>query len=195
MILHCFLSLFTIYSNPKDSCLEMVKIYKNYQDFSNEKFHDKLCLDDKKNKISINYNFITLRLGNIRHTYSNDEIWGYQKGNEIFRFYNQGIFWEDYEYVRVLEKDKSGLVIYSKKERYYSSFNSREHYFYSKNLESPIKKLSLKNLKEDYQNSDFIRQILLLDNLMEKDNNGNYIIDELYKNITGNRIWVFAEIS
>ncbi|WP_295220892.1 hypothetical protein [uncultured Chryseobacterium sp.] len=152
-------------------------------------------MGDKKNKISINYNFITLRLGNIRHAYSNDEIWGYQKGNEIFRFYNQGIFWEDYEYVRVLENDKSGLVIYSKKERYYSSFNSREHYFYSKNLESPIKKLSLKNLKEDYQNSDFIRQILLLDNLMEKDNNGNYIIDELYKNITGNRIWVFAEIS
>lgn len=79
MILHCILSLFSIYSNPKDSCVDALKIFRTYQDFSNKKFNDVLCPDDKKNKVRINYNFIILKQGNIRHTYPNSEVWATKK--------------------------------------------------------------------------------------------------------------------
>jgi hypothetical protein len=181
MILHYILSLFSVCSSPKDSCIETVKIFRTYKDFASKKSNDNLCLDNKKNKVRINYNFITLKKGNSKNTYSNSQLWGYQNANEIFRLYDPGTSWGDYGYVRVLENDQSGLVIYSKKERYYSSFGTREHFFYSKDLESTIKKLSFENLKADYQNPDFIQQISLMDNLTEKDNDGNYKIYKIYR--------------
>ncbi len=159
-------------------CMDYVKLYKSYGEFSEGKFIDSICLTGKKNKFSVYYNKLTLKHGQQKSKFPNGSLWGYQRGNDLFRYFNKGTTFGTYGYHKII--GSNGLIIYSKYERGGYRYASRTYYFYSKNLNAPLEKLTIKNIESDFSNTSFISEVKALKNLTESDSKGNLMINVIY---------------
>lgn len=161
-----FLCTGSIFSQPESDSSATIRLFKDYQDYLAASPLDTISLEEG-NKLSIGYNTLVIKQGNQKRKYNHGSLWGYQNENDLYRFYDQGTAFGLYGYYKVIDQD--GLVLYSKKESGgYRMSSTYVNYYYSKDLTSPIKKLSIKNLKMDFLNLAFIAEIKGLENL-EKD--------------------------
>lgn len=162
-----------------ENCIESIKLYTTYKNYENNQTNDSICLSGKSKKFSIFYNKLVLKDGQNKRKYAHGSLWGYQKGNDLFRYFDKNATFGTYGYHKVI--DTEGLIIYSKKEsggyRMSSTYNV---YFYSNDLNSPLKKLTVKNLEADYPNPDFINGLKNLKSLPDKGINSNTMINDIY---------------
>ncbi|MCT4317804.1 hypothetical protein CMT34_17435 [Elizabethkingia anophelis] len=162
------------------NCLEAATIYQSYRDYLNGRPVDSTCLSNKGNNISIFYNKLTLKDGKLKRKYKHGSLWGYKKGNDVFRYYDKASTFGTYGYHKII--DQNGLVIYSKKESGgYRMSSTYTVHFYSKDLDSPLKKLTIKNLKTDFPDPSFIAELEKLKSLTEKDDNAGFEINNIYR--------------
>lgn len=179
--------LFMAFLNPakaesqtgtSEYCTDNVKLYRSYSEYSEGKFIDSMCLSDKKNKFSVYYNKLILKDGQQKSKFSNGSLWGYQRGENVFRYFDKGTTFGTYGYHKII--GSSGLVIYSKYERGGYRYASRTYYFYSKDLNAPLERLSVKNLEKDFSNPSFISEVKALKSLTESDSKGSLMINVIY---------------
>lgn len=163
-----------------ENCVEKIKLYTTYQDFRSSTTTDSVCLSVKNNKFSVFYNKLTLKDGGKKRKYAHGSLWAYQRGDDVYRYFDEATTFGTYGYHKIL--DQSGLIIYSKKESCgYRMSSTCTYYFYSKDLQSPLKKLNLKNLKKDFPNASFIAEAEKLEELTERDEkSGNFKINNVY---------------
>ncbi len=148
---HLFISflLFSFYSFSQKKEIGVFLSYSDYQEntlsFSNK--------GSKNYKLRIHpifkTSFITIQKDKETFNHKKDSIYGYQKGEEAFRFYNQS----EYKIVQSL----NDFFIYSKLSFPKGKGSIQEtHYFFSKETNSPIFKLTRMNLKTSFpKNSKF----------------------------------------
>ncbi|AZA84117.1 hypothetical protein ACR78Z_04035 [Sphingobacterium thalpophilum] len=159
-------------------CMDNVKLYRSYSEYSEGKFIDSICLSGKKHKFSVYYNKLTLKHGQQKQKYPHGSLWGYERGKDVFRYFNKGTTFGTYGYHKIIVS--SGLIIYSKYERGGYRYASRTYYFYSKDINAPLERLSVKNLEKDFSNPWFIKEVKALKSLTESDNDGNLLISAIY---------------
>ncbi len=161
------------------SCSEIGGVYKSYESFTKHNLDDSICLDIKKNKIITKFYKLIVKEGDHRRSYKNMNLWGYREGNDLYRFFDDHSFFGDFFYIKVL--DYNGLILYSKEEADNTKISgAKVNFFYSLDLKSPIKKLNIKNLTNDFSNTQFIEEISNLNELYAKNNNGIFKINILY---------------
>ncbi|MGJ1361135.1 hypothetical protein ACR79B_07390 [Sphingobacterium spiritivorum] len=165
-------------TRASEYCTDIVKLYKTYSEYSEGKFDDSICLTDKKHKFSVYYNKLTLKHGQQKSKFPHGSLWGYQRGNDLFRYFNKGTTFGTYGYHKII--GSNGLIIYSKYERGGYRYASRTYYFYSKDLNSPLEKLTIKNLEREFPNASFISEVKALKSLTESDSMGNLMINVVY---------------
>jgi len=102
-------------------------------------------------------------------------IYGFSECGSVYRYYPGGKEWNAQEdYYRI--EEVGGLMIYS------SVFVSGDEIFYSTSLTSSIRRLTFRNLKEDFWNyPDFIAKVEKMKlRIADRDDNG-FIIMDLYE--------------
>lgn len=159
-------------------CRDNVKLYKSYSEYREGKFIDSICLSVKKHKFRVYYNKLTLKHGQQKSKFTHGSLWGYQRGENVFRYFDKGTIFGTYGYHKII--GNSGLIIYSKYERGGYRYASRTYYFYSKDLNTPLEKLSVKNLEKNFNNPSFISEVKALKSLTKSDSKGNLIINTIY---------------
>lgn len=179
MFLILLIPIFT-FSQVKDvvKCNEGIKLYKSFIDYSNNISIDSICVSDKRQKFSIFYNKLTLKEGQQKRKYANGSLWGYKRGNVTFRYFDKGTTFGTYGYHKVI--DHQGLIIYSKYERGGYKVPSHTYYFYSKDLNTPLERLTLKNIERDFPDSLFTIEVKKLVSLIELDSIGGLRINRIY---------------
>ena len=102
-------------------------------------------------------------------------IYGFSECGSIYRYYPGGKELNAQEDFYKIE-EAGGLIIYS------SVFVSGDEIFYSTNLTSSIRRLTLRNLKEDFWNyPDFITKVEKMKlRMADRDDNG-FLILNLYE--------------
>lgn len=165
-------------TRASEYCTDNVKLYKSYSEYSEGKFIDSICLSVKKHKFSVYYNKLVLKDGQQKSKFSNGSLWGYQRGENVFRYFDKGTTFGTYGYHKII--GSNGLIIYSKYERGGYRYASRTYYFYSKDLNAPLERLSVKNLEKDFSNPSFISEVKALKSLTESDSKDNLMINIIY---------------
>lgn len=154
------LSLFIILiskSNIYCQCSKNGGIFYSIESYNARKFDDSLCLDNPKNKIyEGSFNRLVLKsIDRTKKKYKYGEIFAYQKGNKLFVFQKQDKALDDYGFFPIM--DTTGLIIYSRKESRYRGTSLS--FYYSIEIGARIKRLSIKNIKQDFDNDEFIKEI------------------------------------
>ncbi|MDV4069976.1 hypothetical protein CMT34_17440 [Elizabethkingia anophelis] len=186
-----FLFLISLYptlalGQPKNTdCVESVNLYQTYQNYTEGDSIDSICLSDKKNKILVFYNKLVLKeLGKKNRKFPHGSIWGYKKGSDLFRYFDAGTMFGTYGFHQVVGQNH-GLIIYVKKENcgYVGAVSTStcSYYFYSKDLTTSLKKLTVENLETDYPNPSFLEEVKGLKSLKEKGANSALKINQIYK--------------
>ncbi|GGE19054.1 MULTISPECIES: hypothetical protein [Sphingobacterium] len=165
-------------TRASEYCTDNVKLYKSYSEYSEGKFIDSICLSVRKHKFSVYYNKLILKDEQQKSKFSHGSLWGYQRGEDVFRYFDKGTTFGTYGYHKII--GSNGLIIYSKYERGGYRYASRTYYFYSKDLNSPLERLSVKNLEKDFSNPSFISEVKALKSLTESDSKGNLMINVIY---------------
>jgi len=113
------------------------------------------------------------------HKFPAGSIYGYYQCGRIYRYSRGGSLYSIEDFYRI--EEVGSLVIYT------SVFNSGSEYFYSKDLNSPIRRLNLWNLKEDFPNQhNFIHKAEKLKRngvhggLAMQNSQGKFIINDIY---------------
>jgi hypothetical protein len=102
-------------------------------------------------------------------------IYGFSECGSVYRYYSGGKELNAQEDFYKIE-EAGGLVIYS------SVFVSGDEIFYSTNLTSSIRRLTLRNLKEDFWNHpDFIAKVEKMKSRIADRNDNGFIIMDLYE--------------
>lgn len=143
--------------NEIESCKDSVKTFRTYENYTQNKFEDSLCLSVKKNKFFVNNQKLVLKENGKKTKYLAGSLWGYSKGNALFRYYEEDVFFANYGYFEVINQD--GFIMYAREEIISNLVIYSRFYYYSTNLTSPLKTLSLKNLQIDFPNESFIREV------------------------------------
>lgn len=180
MLLMAFLKPAKAESKTRASeyCTDNVKLYKSYSEYSEGKFIDSICLSVKKHKFRVYYNKLVLKDGQQKSKFLHGSLWGYQRGDDVFRYFNKGTTFGTYGYHKII--GSNGFIIYSKYERGGYRYASRTYYFYSKDLNAPLERLSVKKLEKDFSNSSFISEVKALKSLTQSDSKGNLMINIIY---------------
>ncbi|OJV55613.1 Uncharacterised protein [Sphingobacterium thalpophilum] len=161
------------------NCIESIKLYTSFKNYENNQANDSICLSGKSKKFSIFYNKLVLKDGQNKRKYAHGSLWGYQKGNDLFRYFDKTTTFGTYGYHKII--DTAGLIIYSKKESGgYRMSSTYKLYFYSKDLNSPLKKLTIKNLEADFPNPEFIAELKKLKKLSVTQADSNLKINDIY---------------
>ena len=170
-----FLFVLPAHSQKTDSCFAGVFITQD--DFINNHLSYKINTADKDYKLSFSFpaDFtLTLKIMTPDTTFkfTPGTIYGFSECGSVYRFYPGGKELNAQEDFYKIE-EAGGLIIYS------SVFVSGDEIFYSTSLTSPIRRLVLRNLKEDFGNyPDFIAKIEKMKRrLSDRDENGFIIID------------------
>jgi hypothetical protein len=171
-----------VYSQSADSCV--AGVYLTQEDFVNNHLSHQINTNRKGNKLDFTFPAdltLAVKLVTPDTTLKFDAgtIYGYSDCGKIFRYYHGGKelnAQEDYYQL----KEAGGMIIYS------SAFVSGEEIFYSLTLTSPIHRLTIENLKQDFKSyPNFIEVAKKLnqkpaDGLSTKDENDKYEINILY---------------
>src|SRR5690606_8414245 len=161
-------------------CIKKGGIYLTSKDFANNTFTDSVCLDNEKNKIVLRGpgNTVVIISENEKRKYDEGKIYGFSDGEKKHRYYYDGAF-SSFGYYSIA--DTNGLIIYHKRGTSMTpdAFSSY-YYFYSIGYDIPMKSLTLKNLKKDFDNKKFIKEVETLKDLAEKMEN-SFKINLLYK--------------
>jgi hypothetical protein len=166
------------HSQKKDSCF--AGAYITQDDFINNDLSYKINTADKGYKLSFTFpaDFtLTLKIMTPDSTFkfAPGTIYGFSECGSVYRYYPGGKELNAQEDFYKIE-EAGGLIIYS------SVFVSGDEIFYSTNLTSSIRRLTLRNLKEDFWNyPDFIAKVEKIKRrLAERDDNG-FLIMDLYE--------------
>ena len=166
------------HSQKTDSCFAGVFITQD--DFINNHLSYKINTAVKDYKLSFTFpaDFtLTLKIMTPDTTFKfvPGTIYGFSECGSVYRYYPGGKEWNAQEdYYRI--EEAGGLIIYS------SVFVSGDEIFYSTSLTSSIRRLTFRNLKEDFWNyPDFIAKAeKMKQRLADRDDNG-FIIMDLYE--------------
>ena len=175
------------FSQEEDSCY--AGVYLTQDDFINNRLSHTINTGVKGNKLDFSFPAdLTLAVKLITQDttlkFEAGSIYGFNDCKKVFRYFRGGKdlkAQEDYYRVEEIE----GLVIYS------SAFVSGEEIFYSLDLSSPIHRLTLKDLKRDFEEYPaFIEAAKKLnadpgEGLAARDEQGNYRINVLYRELAG----------
>jgi len=186
--LACLFLLHTGYSQKQDSCISGVYITK--EDFSHNHLSHKINTGEKGTKLEFSFPAdLTLAVKIITPDttlkFEAGSIYGFNDCGKVFRYFRGGKelnAQEDYYKV----EEVGGLVIYS------SAFVSDEEIFYSLSYDSPIHRITMENLKDDFKNyPDFIEAAKKLssqpgDGLATRDEKGHFKINILYHDLVKN---------
>ena len=140
-----------------EPCQESIKTFSTYENYRQNKFEDSLCLSVKKNKFFVNSQKLVLKENGKKTKYLGGSLWGYTKGNALFRYYEEDIFFANYGYFEVI--NQNGFILYAREEIISNLIIYSRFYYYSTNLTSPLKTLSIKNLQIDFPNEAFISEV------------------------------------
>ena len=170
-----FLFVLPAHSQKTDSCFAGVFITQ--ADFINNHLSYKINTADKDYKLSFSFpaDFtLTLKIMTPDTTlkFAPGTIYGFSECGSVYRFYPGGKELNAQEDFYKIE-EAGGLIIYS------SVFVSGDEIFYSTSLTSSIRRLILRNLKEDFSDyPDFIAKVEKMKRrLSDRDENGFIIID------------------
>jgi len=173
-----FLFILPAYSQKIDSCFAGVFITQD--DFLNNRLSHKINTAAKDYKLGFTFpaDFtLTLKIKTPDSTFKfvPGSIYGFSECGRVYRFYPGGKEWNAQEdFYKIEEAD--GLILYS------SVFVSGDEIFYSTSLTSTIRRLTLKNLKEDFWNyPNFIGKVEKIKmRLADRDENG-FLVMHLYE--------------
>ena len=166
------------HSQKTDSCFAGVFITQD--DFINNDLSYKINTAVKDYKLSFTFpaDFtLTLKIMTPDTTFkfAPGTIYGFSECGRVYRYYPGGKELNAQEDFYKIE-EAGGLIIYS------SVFVSGDEIFYSTSLTSSIRRLTLRNLKEDFWNyPDFIAKVEKMKlRIADRDDNG-FIIMDLYE--------------
>ena len=166
------------YSQKTDSCFAGVFITQD--DFVNNHLSYKINTAAKDYKLSFTFpaDFtLTLKIvtPDTIFKFAPGTIYGFSECGRVYRYYPGGKELNAQEDFYKIE-EAGGLIIYS------SAFVSGDEIFYSMSLTSSIRRLTLRNLKEDFRNyPDFIEKVEKMKlRLADRDDNG-FLIMDLYE--------------
>jgi hypothetical protein len=132
-------------------------VFKNYSDYLNGKFCDSVPINMDKNKIYIgSFDRLIVKTPERKSVYKLGSVYGYFDGINLHRYRITNSNWDDFGYFTV--RDTNGLILYSQYQFGYKGTQSTGFY-YSKTLNSEIKALSYKNLKQDFSDTEFPKTI------------------------------------
>ena len=170
-----FLSIVLVHSQQTDSCTAGVFI--NQHDFINNDLAYKINTADKDYKLSFTFpaDFtLTLKIMTPDTTFKfpPGTIYGFSECGSIYRYYPGGKELNAQEDFYKIE-EAGGMIIYS------SVFVSGDEIYYSTSLTSSIRRLTLRNLKENFGNyPDFIAELEKKKRrLAERDESGFLILN------------------
>jgi hypothetical protein len=170
------------HSQIKEPCFAGVFITED--DFINNHLSYKINTALKDYKLSFNFpaDFtLTLKVMTPDTTFkfAPGTIYGFSECGSVYRYYPGGKELNAQEDFYKIE-DAGGLIIYS------SVFVSGDEIFYSTSLTSSIRRLTLRNLKEDFRNyPDFIAKVEKMKlRIADRDDNG-FIIMDIYEESVG----------
>jgi hypothetical protein len=173
-----FLFILPAHSQKIDSCFAGVFITQD--DFVSNRLSYKINTAVKDHKLGFTFpaDFtLTLKIKTPDSTFKfvPGSIYGFSECGHVYRFYPGGKEWNAQEDFYKIE-EAGGLILYS------SVFVSGDEIFYSTSLTSIIRRLTLKNLKEDFWNyPDFIGKVEKMKRrLADRDENG-FLVMDLYK--------------
>jgi hypothetical protein len=182
-LLSFLLSLYPTFILAQDSsnCSEKLKLFSSYQLYLNNKPVDSICLSNSQNRLNKYWGRIVIKEKDQKRKYIHGELWGFQQGEKLFRYFDEGKKWGGaYGYLELIEA--SGIYVFAFREKYsYFKGTYKTHYYYSKDLESTLKKLTVENLETDYPNPSFLEEVKGLKSLEEKDTNSALKINQIYK--------------
>jgi|GEM_PF-3810217 len=152
---------------PAD-CKNQGGVYKTYQDFKQDKLSNVVCLELSANRIYKSpTDKIVIKSDATTVKYKSGEIFAYFDGSKLYRFHDRIRGEASKGYFQIV--DSSGLILYSRKSRSYNHTVTR--YYYSKTMESSVRKINLKNMGNDFPDSLFLKEIAeAVDQLQIKDN-------------------------
>lgn len=152
---HLFIS-FLVISFLSFSQNKEIGIYLSYSDYLNKtlSFSNK---ESKKYKLTIHpifkTSFITVHKDKETWNFKKDSIFGYQKGDESFRFY----LISEYKIIQSF----NDFFIYSKLSFPKGKGSLQEtHYYFSKERNSPILELTRMNLKTSFSTNSSLHDLL-----------------------------------
>lgn len=145
-------------------CKKWGGIYKTSNSYLQKQPSDSVCLEQKGNSIyQGSLNKIVIKSGKEKTTFNPGDVFAYFDGDNTYRYFETTGVMSPYGYFKI--EDTLGLTIYSQKHRSYRH-SSTVHY-YSKDINSTIKLLTVSNLEQDFKNEDFINDIKKLKTLTE----------------------------
>lgn len=166
------------HSQKTDSCF--AGVFVTQDDFINNHLSYRINTDVKDHKLSFTFpaDFtLTLKIMTPDTTFKfvPGTIYGFYECGSVYRYYPGEMELNAQEDFYKIE-EAGGLIIYS------SVFVSGDEIFYSKSLTSSIRRLTLRNLKEDFRNyPDFIEKVeKMRQRLADRDEHG-FLIMDLYE--------------
>ncbi len=170
------------HSQRKDSCV--VGVFITQDDFINNHLAYKINTAVKDYKLSFTFpaDFtLTLKIMTPDTTYkfAPGTIYGFSECGSVYRYYPGGKELNAQEDFYKIEQ-AGGFILYS------SVFVSGDEIFYSMSLTASIRRLTLRNLKEDFWNyPDFIAKIEKMKlRLADRDDNGFLIMDHYEESVS-----------
>lgn len=141
---------------PGQKCEKWGGIYSSQEAYLNGSLSDSLCLGEKNNGISLgSFDRLVLKSGKDKKTIAAGAAYGYFDGASKYRYAEMSAAEGSSGYFKV--SSASGIVIYSKHSRSYQ--HSTTTFYYSKTATDTIRMLTINNLKDDFSNQEFIREI------------------------------------
>lgn len=156
---------FSITEKQSTECKKWGGVYKTPNSYLQKQLSDSVCLAQKGNSIyQGSLNKIVIKSGKEKSTFNPGDIFAYFDGENSYRYFETTGAMSPYGYFKI--EDTLGLTIYSQKHRSYR--HSSTAYYYSKDINSTIKLLTVSNLEQDFKNDEFINEIKKLKNLTDK---------------------------
>jgi len=149
--IHAYLS-----ESPRDE-QQWLGVYKSYEDYLARRFYDSILINVVKNKIYVgSFDRVVLKTDERKTSYKLGSLYGFYDGKNLRRYRETKSQWEDYGYFTV--RETNGLVLYSQVQ---TGYKGTQHtaFFYSIDLNSPIRSLTVKNLLADFQNPAFTEEV------------------------------------
>jgi outer membrane pore protein E len=132
-------------------------VYKTYEDYLARRFYDSIPINVAKNKIYVgSFDRVVLKTDERKTSYKLGFIYGFYDGKNLRRYRVTTSQWEDYGYFTVHETN--GLVLYVQVQSGYKG-TQQTKFYYSVDLNAPIRSLTVKNLLTDFQNPAFTEEV------------------------------------
>lgn len=167
-----------------DSCY--AGVYITYDDFMNNRLSRKVNLNSKGNSFGVVLASKTIKIVNPDTTvkFSAGSIYGYFECGRLYRYSpdTELLSPEDYYKIEEMGSEESGkLVIYT------SVFYGGTEHFFSTGLNSPIHRLNINHLKDEFGEivPEFIKAVrkMISENhgdIAAKDSHGNFLVNKIY---------------